>query len=429
MNSVRPSFPQMVLEVFDEDLGLLGYVVIDCVLSGPSIGGVRMRDGLTVGEVADLAREMTLKYAFLNIPCGGAKAGVLCRPFSNDEERQKLFTAFGKNLGPIITKRIYIPGEDMGTNAIDIYHIKKGAGLVIERPSSKGSDSGYFTALTVFICTERLAQSTGLDLSKAKVAIDGFGKVGASVAQLFDNAGARIVGVSTLRGALYRPRGIEIRRLMELKNTSGDDAVNLYPDAADSQKESLLSSDADVFIPCAGPFTITQENVSQLKAKIVVPGANLAATEEAESMMHERGIHYMPPFVSSCGGILLYALQEHGFWGTAVERIMKTGLGDKISRLIQLARKENISVSRKARGIAEMNLVTSEPYARLHGTEKLPVSRKHCLKHSCREELEYHLWKAYKLSFRFRASRLLRPFAIQYMEDKLSKNATPWTEL
>ena len=361
----------MVMEVSDKELGLLGYVVIDCVLSGPSIGGVRMRDGLTVREVSDLAREMTLKYAFLNIPCGGAKAGVLWRPFSSDEERRNLFTAFGKNVGPVLTKRIYIPGEDMGTSSIDIYHMKKGAGLNIEKPSSQNSTSGYHTALTVFLSAQKLAKVTGLKLSGARVAIDGFGKVGASVAQLLDNAGAKIVSVSTLKGALYNPGGIDIRRLMELKSESGDNAVNLYPNPEAIKNERVLSLDADIFIPCAGPYTITQENVSQLKAKIVVPGANLAATAEAETMMHELGIHYMPSFVSSCGGILFYALHEHGFWGTDVERIMKTGMGEKITRLIQLARKKNISISRKAREIAGNNLENLERVISIYGNEKL----------------------------------------------------------
>ncbi len=429
MDPVEHLAPQLILEISDEELGLLGYVVIDRILSGPSIGGVRMRDGLTLKEVADLAGEMTLKFAFLNIPCGGAKAGVIWRPLLSDEERRNIFTAFGKQLGPVITKRMYCPGEDMGTSSIDIYHMKKGAGLDIARPASNNSASGYYTALTVFIIAERLADSLSLKLSGMRVVIEGLGKVGIHIAKLFSEAGAKIVGVSTIRGGIYNPQGIDIIRLTEMKKELGDEVVNVYPDAEKISKDDLIALKSDLMVPCAGPYTITKENVSQIKSKIVVPGANLAATAEAESVMHERGIHYVPSFVSSCGGILLYALHEHGFWGTDVERIMKTGFGEKISHLIRIARKENISISQKAKEIAESNLKILEQLTSSQQKEKLLELLRQRQRHDFGEILSIVLWKFYKLSFKFKASRLLRPFAIKYMEKKLSHDAPSWTDL
>lgn len=267
-----------------------------------------------------------------------------------------MYTAFGKNLGPLLTKRICIVGEDMGTSSLDIYHIKKGAGIDIERPRSNNGASGYYTALTVFITAEKLADNVGFKLRGSRVAIDGLGKVGTWVAKFFSDAGANIVGISTINGGVYNPRGIAVVQFLELKRKLGDDAVNFYPGAETIPKESLLALDVDILVPCAGPYTITKENIPQLKAKMVVSGANISATAEAESLMFERGIHYIPGFVSSSGGILYYAIAEHGFGQTNIERIMKNGFGKQVSRLIERSREENVSLSQKAREIAERNL-------------------------------------------------------------------------
>ncbi|MEW6571473.1 MAG: Glu/Leu/Phe/Val dehydrogenase dimerization domain-containing protein [Nitrospirota bacterium] len=427
MPDFEHSVPQLILEVSDEESGFLGYVVIDCILSGPAIGGVRMRDGLTLDEVAGLAREMTLKFAYLNIPRGGAKAGVIWRPSLSDEDRAMIFTAFGKNLGPILTKGIYGPGEDMGTSSMDIYHMKRGAGININRPTSNTGRSGFYTALTVFTSAEKLADSLGLKLSDMRVAVEGLGKVGMSVAELFSDAGIKIIGISTIKGGIYNPDGIDIRRLMELKKEAGDEALNLYPDAEAITKESLLALDADILIPCAGPYTITKENVSQIKAKMVVPGANLSATAEAESLMFERGIHYIPGFVSNCGGVLFYAVSAHGFWGGNVERVMKNGFGRNVSYLIESSRNKHISLSQRAKEIAESNLKRLKQMTGIEQKDRLQQLQTQRQKPE--KSIDSILWRFYKLSLKVRASFLLRSFATTYTEDKISMEAIPWGDL
>ncbi len=429
MHFVRQIRPQLILKVSDKELGFLGYLVIDQSLFGRAIGGVRMRDGLTLDEVAKLAREMTLKFAFLNIPVGGAKAAVIWRPISSDEERERIFTAFGKNLEPLLAKNICSVGEDMGTYSQDIYHIKRGAGIEIERPKSSNGISAYYTAITVFVAAEILVNSLGFKLSGSRVAIEGLGKVGTWVAKLFSDGGVNIVGVSTIKGAIYNPEGIDIGRLIALQRETGDEAVNRYHDAEPIPKESLLALNTDILVPCAGPYAITKDNVWQLKAKIVVPGANIAATDEAESVMFERGIHYMPSFVSSSGGILAYALFAHGFGRTNAENIMKKGFGKKISSLIEISHKECISLGQKTREIAERNLKRSEQRMRHKQKEKLMELFSLWQEGGLRKLTETALWRLYKLSFKFRASFLLRLFATKYMEDKLSNEVTPWIDL
>ena len=419
MYSVEQLRPQLILKVSDKELGFLGYLVIDRIL-GSATGGVRMREGLTLDEVANLAREMTLKFAFLNIPEGGAKAGVIWKPFSSDEERRKTFTAFGKNLGPLLTKGIYFTGEDMGTCSHDVYHMLRGAGKDIQVKSL----SGYYTALMVFITAEKLSNSLGFRLSGSRVAIEGLGKVGTCVAKVFSDAGANIVGISSIKGGIYNPEGIDIVRLIQLKREAGNEVVNCYPDAETIPKESLLALDVDILVPCAGePCPITKDNVCQLKAKMVIPGANLVATAEAESLMFERGIHYVPCFVSSSGGILAYFLLAQGFSETHVQTLMKNGFGKKISHLIEISRKERISLSQKAREIAERNLKRSEQWTRLKRKEKLLELLSGWQRGGFRELLRFTLWRCYGLSLKFKTSFLLKSFATKYIEDKLFNDA------
>ncbi|MCP5007382.1 MAG: hypothetical protein GY941_26105 [Planctomycetes bacterium] len=150
----------------------------------------------------------------------------------------KIFNAFGKNLGPILTNAIFMAGQDMGTSALDIWNIKNGAGIETKMPSTHSEMSGHYTALTVFISVEKLANSLGLKLSGAKVAIEGLGKVGTTVLKLFSDAGAKIVGVSTVKGCVYNPDGLDAARLIELKKEVGGEVVNLYSGAEIIPKEN-----------------------------------------------------------------------------------------------------------------------------------------------------------------------------------------------
>jgi glutamate dehydrogenase (NAD(P)+) len=169
---------------------------------------------------------MTLKSVFLNIPVDGAKAAVLWKPISSDEERERIFTAFGKNLDPLLAKNDCSVGEDMGTYSHDIYHIKRGAGIDIQRPTSNNGISAYYTAITAFVAAEKLVNSLGSELSGSRVAIEGLGKLGRGAAELFSDAGVNIVGVSTIKGGIDNTEGLDIVRLIALQREAGDEAAN-----------------------------------------------------------------------------------------------------------------------------------------------------------------------------------------------------------
>ena len=143
-HSIEELRPQLILNINDEELGLLGYLVIDRTINGVASGGIRMTSDVTLDEVANLAREMTLKYGFLNIPCGGAKAGIIASSSLSIEKRRRILLSFGKSLSPLIMNGIYRTGTDMGTFPEDIYYIFKGAGKKVNSKAFQDAESGYY---------------------------------------------------------------------------------------------------------------------------------------------------------------------------------------------------------------------------------------------------------------------------------------------
>jgi glutamate dehydrogenase/leucine dehydrogenase len=295
---------------------------------------------------------MTLKFGFLNIPCGGAKAGIIASSSLSKEKRRQVLLGFGKSLGPLLLSGIYRPGTDMGTSPEDLYYIWRGAGRKVRPEVFQNTESGYYAALTVFITAEKLIDYLGLSLPNCSVAIEGFGKLGLSVARLFSDACAKIVAISTIEGAIYNPEGLNISKLITLKNKFNDKVIANYRDAEMITKEELLTLDVDVLIPCAGPDTLNLANIPHLKAKIIVPGANIAATGEAENLMFERGIHYVPGFVSNCGEILKHFLLAQGLGEKDIQKMIKERFGRKISNLLEISYKRGIPLGRIARKIS-----------------------------------------------------------------------------
>lgn len=349
--------PQLTIQVADEELGLLGYLVIDCLLGGRACGGVRMTTDVTLDEIAHLARAMTLKFGFINTgSMGGAKAGIIIPESLSPTERSRILATFGRNLGPLIRGGVFAPGEDMGTSYEDLLLLKQAAGLGVKSKVEEGKRSAYFTSLTVFVAAERLANGLGLKLADCSVAIEGFGKVGSAVAELFSEVGAKIVAISTVDGGLYNLKGLDVKELIMLKEKVGDGVVKNYTKGEAIEKEKLLALDVDILIPCAGAWTINSRNVNELKAKMVVPGANIPVTADAEQTMFKMGIRYLPDFVCNCGGILGLNLEWRGFNEQDIKRIIHQEFHGKVSRIIEFAQRRDLCPADVARDISNRNV-------------------------------------------------------------------------
>jgi glutamate dehydrogenase (NAD(P)+) len=287
---------------------ILGYVAIDSTVGGRSRGGLRMVADVDEAEVRGLARAMTLKYGFLGLPQGGGKAGVRGDPEAPPEERRARLAAFARLVAPLLRSRVFTPDTDMGTTRADIAHVLSVAGAPVPPRSGSAQRSGFYTALTVRAATRVAARGVGLELAGARVAIEGFGSVGVSLAMLLHQVGARVVAVSTSAGAVYAPEGLDVARLVALAADTGSRVVDAYAEAHRGterlERAALLVLPVDVLCPCARHGSVHAGNVAEVRARVVVPGANSPLTPGAERALDARGVAYVPDFVANSGGVL-----------------------------------------------------------------------------------------------------------------------------
>jgi len=322
--------PEMVVYLYDPSTGMKGVVVIDTTALGPTAGGIRMLPDITTMEIARLARVMTYKFAILDIPVGGGKAGIWHDPAAPDRDR--VITSFGRALKPIMKEGLYFPGGDMGTSDRDVEVIFDVAGMEELRPSGltlkikEGMPlEDHLTGFGVVAAAKAASKFADVNIEGATVAIQGFGKVGGGVAKYMEKAGAKVVAVSTIRGAIYNPRGLKVEKLLEMRKKHGDEAVPRYKDAKPITKEELFFLPVDVLVPGARPDAINEGNADRIKAKLISSGANLPITPEAEEILFRRGVTSVPDFVANAGGVIAAVVDRTG--GTekeAFERVEKT---------------------------------------------------------------------------------------------------------
>jgi len=355
--------PELVYGVFEKKLDFIGYLVIDSMFENRSCGGIRMSSEVTLNEVRSLARNMTLKFSFLGIPMGGAKAGIQINAPSSINWKRLILAEFGKRLSPFIKNGLFIPGTDMGTSEQDIAWFLKAAkgeknGYVYEK-SSHGSEYTSCTMLSsarqaLKTLTENCAHThpaVSLQLENADVAIEGFGKIGSSAARIFSENGAKIVAVSTCKGAIYNPNGLNIDKIIDLRNRCGDDLVNLYHGARRIAGNSLVQLSVDVLLPCAGSWTINSTNACKTRAKVICPGANLPLTDQAEQILFKRGIVCVPDFVSNSGAVLGNSMANY-VSKEKTKKIIDEEFGQRVYKLLKISKKRNIYPKRVATEIA-----------------------------------------------------------------------------
>ena len=299
--------PERILSFYDPASQMRAVIVIDTTAFGMSAGGVRMLPDLSVEEMIRLARAMTHKYLMLEFPAGGAKAGIWYDPATQD--RQAVLDAFLQVLQPLYEKRTYYPGADMGTSDDDFLPLRNAAG----KRHYSGLRTKQFEGLpledqlTGFGVVESAlvaAKAFQLPVHGATVAIEGFGKVGGGAARFFIRAGAQAVAVSTLAGTRYDPKGLDVERLLELRQEYGDEVVRHYRGGRLLSRRTLFTLPVDILIPGARPDVIHAKNVERIQAKLVVPAANIPFRPSIANRLSQRGVGVVPDFVSNGGGVL-----------------------------------------------------------------------------------------------------------------------------
>ncbi len=323
--------------------GVIGYLAIDSTVGGRSCGGVRMLPRIDEAEMRGLARAMTYKYGFLGLPQGGAKSGIFITPDASQEERLQRLAEFGAALAPLLRSRLYAPGTDMGTSNDDIRHLLRAAGMRSHARELRGCMSGYYTALTVFVGVKEALRHLGMAPDGRRAAIEGFGKVGSELALLLADAGVRVVAVSTCKGAIYNPEGLDVRLLRKLAAEAGSGVVEKYGDAEKIGLADLFELPVDILCPCARHESLHEGNAPRILSRIVCPGANNPVTPDAERILCGRGVLCLPDFVTNSGGVLGGTMEFASVPRWRIEEFTDRYVGARIADILREAEKQGVT--------------------------------------------------------------------------------------
>ncbi|WP_420995914.1 Glu/Leu/Phe/Val family dehydrogenase [Cupriavidus sp. 30B13] len=289
-----------------------GYRVQHNLSRGPGKGGVRFHQDVTLSEVMALSAWMSVKNAAVNVPYGGAKGGIRVDPRTLSQgELERITRRYTSEINIIIGPNKDIPAPDVNTNAqvmawmMDTYSMNSGStatGVVTGKPISLGGSLGRHeaTGRGVFVVGSEAARNLGLDIRGARVAVQGFGNVGAVAAKLFHEAGARVVAVQDHRTSLYNPAGLDVAAMMEYASHGG--TIEGFQGETIST-EQFWQVDCDILIPAALEGQITAQNAPQIKARMVIEGANGPTTPEADDILRERNILVAPDVIANAGGV------------------------------------------------------------------------------------------------------------------------------
>lgn len=290
-----------------------GYRVQHNLSRGPGKGGVRYHPDVTLEEVMALSAWMTVKTAAVGLPFGGAKGGIRVDPKAlSRKELERVTRRYTSEIGFIIGPQRDIPAPDVNTNAqvmawmMDTYSMNTGAtatGVVTGKPIHLGGSLGRVkaTGRGVFITGREAARRIGLPLEGARIAVQGMGNVGGTAADLFVQAGGRLVAMQDHTGTVYNPEGFEMKSTLELIRREG--GVAAHPKGEKIDNESFWDVDCDILIPAALEGQITPERANRIKARLVLEGANGPTLPSADDVLRERNILVVPDVICNAGGV------------------------------------------------------------------------------------------------------------------------------
>lgn len=292
-----------------------GFRVQHNLTRGPAKGGIRYHPEVDMEEVTALAMLMTWKCAVVNIPYGGAKGGVICNPkLLSLGELERMTRRFTTEISIIIGPEKDIPAPDVYTNPqvmawiMDTFSMEHGfsvPAVVTGKPIEIGGSQGRneATGMGVVFATEEAASRLGMQLAGSRVAVQGFGNVGAVAADGLKKLGCLIVAVSDSRGGIYSEPGLDPAAVSQFKESTG--TVVGFPGSKPITNEELLTLDCDILVPAALGSVITRENAGQVKARLVSEGANGPTSFEADEILYKRGITVIPDILANAGGVVV----------------------------------------------------------------------------------------------------------------------------
>jgi len=346
--------PTKILHVYEPKSGLKAILVVDNVAAGPSVGGIRMAEDVSVEECFRLARAMTMKNIAAGLPHGGGKVVVYANPKMARDKKETVIRALACSLRDISE---YILAPDMGTNEECMAWIKDEVDRVVGVPAELGGiplDEIGATGWGLFHAIDVAAEYCGFPLAGARFIVQGFGAVGKHTATFLAKEGAIMVGVADSGGAIVNPDGIDVQELIDLKERKK--SVSTYTKAKQIDPVDLPAVECDVWIPAARPDIINDRNVTEMKTRIVAQGANIPCTPGAEAYLHERGILCLPDFIVNAGGVICAATEYQGMGQLqAMSRIEHT-LRHNTRHILFRAKEEKITPRKAANRFARERL-------------------------------------------------------------------------
>jgi glutamate dehydrogenase (NAD(P)+) len=337
-----------------------GYRVQHNLGRGPAKGGIRYHQDVSLDEVKALAMWMTWKCAVVGIPYGGGKGGVIVDPKKlSRKELESLSRRFFTEIEILVGPEKDIPAPDVNTNAqvmawfMDTYSMHAGhtvPGVVTGKPISLGGSEGRneATARGTVFCIVEAARHLGIELAKARVAIQGFGNAGSIAATLISDEGSTVVAVSDSTGGIHNPDGLDIKRVIAWKKEHG--TVQGFPGSADVTNAELLEVDCDILIPAALENQISEHNAGNIKARLIAEAANGPTTPEADRILFKNSKFMIPDILCNAGGVTVSYFEwvqdlNRDHWS---ERVVNEKLKEIMVRAFQetlaIARREQIDM-------------------------------------------------------------------------------------
>ncbi len=283
---------------------------------GPAKGGIRFYPTETLSTIKALSAWMTWKTAIVDLPFGGSKGGIICDPEKlSKAELERLSRGYIRAVADFIGPEVDVPAPDVNTNPqtmawmLDEYEniVRHSApNLITGKPVEIGGSLGRndSTAKGGMYVLREGAKRIGLDLSKATVAVQGFGNAGQfAVKFMSEMFHAKVIAVSDIRGGIYSEKGFKFEDLLAYAKKAG--TVAGYPGAKAITNEELIETNVDVLIPAAIEEQITEKNAANVKAKIVLELANGPTTPDADEILYKKGVLDLPDFLSNSGGVIV----------------------------------------------------------------------------------------------------------------------------
>jgi glutamate dehydrogenase len=338
-----------------------GYRVQHNTARGPAKGGIRYHPGVCLDEVKSLAFWMSTKNAVVGIPYGGGKGGIMCNPKEMSQgELERLTRGYAAAIARSVGPDQDIPAPDVGTNAqimgwfLDEYLKISGkydAGVITSKPLSLGGSRGRKTATGrgVFFATLEAAKVFKVPLKGARISIQGYGNVARPIPVYLHDLGCKIVAVSDSVGGAYNPEGMNPLKLADFKAKTR--TVKGFPGSKEMDTSDPIRVDCDILIPAALENQITEKNADDVKAKLLVEGANGPTTSKADKILYEKGVIVVPDVLANAGGVTVsyfeWVQNRMGYYWSdeEVDEKLKRVMTDAFKEVYQTAKQTQIDTS------------------------------------------------------------------------------------